>query len=325
MTTPYDPALIARLFHSMLLIRRVEEHICDVYATDAIKSPVHLSIGQESVATGICDVMAADDVISNTYRCHATYLAKGGDLKQMMAELYGKAGGCAAGKAGSMHLIDMAHGVMGASAVVGTTVPVAMGYAQVMKWDAKKTTHQRVVVAVCGDGATEEGGYSEALNYAALKKLPMLFVVENNGFAIHTPILRRQPNWNLRARVETYDIPTQIVNDGDVFAIRDATQKALAAIRAGSGPQFLECTTYRWMEHVGPMDDHDHGPYRNTKDYERWKKNDQITRLEAMLPSEQAKIVREHVERELSESVAFAEASPFPGEEMIARGVYAVA
>src|SRR5687768_12628 len=156
----------------MLLIRRVEEYICEVYASDAIKSPVHLSIGQESVAVGICDPLQPDDLVSNTYRCHATYIAKGGDLKQMMAELYGKAGGCARGKAGSMHLIDMPHGVMGASAVVGTTIPVAAGYAQAMQWDAKNNTKgggkPRVVVAICGDGATEEGAFSETLNYAAL-------------------------------------------------------------------------------------------------------------------------------------------------------------
>src|SRR5579863_10750446 len=128
-----DIALLSRLYKTMQLIRRVEEHICAVYHTDAIKSPVHLSIGQESIAAGICDPLLADDLVSNTYRCHATYIAKGGDLKQMMAELYGKAGGCAAGKAGSMHLIDMPHGVMGASAVVGTTVPIAAGYALAMK------------------------------------------------------------------------------------------------------------------------------------------------------------------------------------------------
>src|SRR5690606_35953437 len=146
-----------------------------------------LSIGQESVATGICDALAADDMVSNTYRCHATYIAKGGDLKQMMAELYGKSGGCARGKAGSMHLIDIPNGGMGASPVVGTTIPAAAGYAQAMKWDAMAGGKQRVMVAICGDGATEEGAFSETLNYAALKKLPMVFIVENNGFAIHTP------------------------------------------------------------------------------------------------------------------------------------------
>lgn len=317
-----DSLLTARLYHTMLLIRRVEEHICEVYHTDAIKSPVHLSIGQESVAAGLCDPLEKDDMVSNTYRCHATYIAKGGDLRQMMAELYGKTDGCAGGKAGSMHLVDMPRGVMGASAVVGTTIPVATGYAQAMQWETKKTGKARAVVAICGDGATEEGCFSESLNYAALKKLPILFVVENNRFAIHTPIERRQPNWNLRARVETYGIPTRHIADGDVFAIRDAAIHALAAIRAGEGPQFMECATYRWMEHVGPTDDHDTGPYRDHAEYARWKANDQIARLERMLGAE-APAVQARVEAELKDAVEYAERSPYPMDTELHRGVYA--
>lgn len=318
-----SPELLSRLLHCMQLIRRVEEHICEVYPTDAVKSPVHLSIGQESVAAGLCDPLQADDLVSNTYRCHATYIAKGGDLREMMAELYGKSGGCAGGKAGSMHLIDMKAGVLGASAVVGTTVPVASGFAFALQQEAKKTKKQRVVMAICGDGATEEGGYAETLNFAALRKLPILFVVENNGFAIHTPIHRRQPNWKLRERVETYGIPTDFVGDGDVLAIREATERALERIRAGDGPQFLECVTYRWMEHVGPTDDHDHGPYRDLKEYAKWKENDQIARLAGMLPPETVKEIYARVEAELKDAVQFAENSPYPAAEALMRNVYA--
>ncbi len=322
MSAPYDDALAARLYHSMLLIRRVEEYICEVYNSDVIKSPVHLSIGQESVATGICDPLLKEDMVSNTYRCHATYMAKGGDLNQFMAELYGKSGGCARGKAGSMHMIDIPNGVMGASAVVGTTIPVAAGYAQAFQWDAKQGAKPRVMVAICGDGATEEGCFAETLNYASLKKLPMVFIVENNGFAIHTPIHRRQPNWNLRARMETYDIPTQFIEDGDVFAIRDATIKAVEAARSGKGPQFIECMTYRWMEHVGPTDDHDHGPYRNHADYEKWKANDQIARLEKML-GDKAPAIKARVEDELKAAIAFADASPYPENSELTDYTYA--
>lgn len=321
MTTP-DKTTLQRLYHSMLLIRRVEEHICEVYHTDAIKSPVHLSIGQESVAVGLCDALRKDDMVSNTYRCHATHIAKGGNLRQMMAELYGKATGCAQGKAGSMHLVDIPAGVMGASAVVGTTIPVAMGYAQAMQWDAKKGKPARVMLAMCGDGATEEGAFSESLNYAALKKLPMVFVVENNGFAIHTPIHRRQPNWNLRERVATYGIPTQVIEDGDVFAIREAAQKAVEAARSGSGVQYIECKTYRWMEHVGPTDDHNVGPYRNLKDYDHWKANDQIARLEKMLGADAA-AVKTKVEAELKDAVDFSIASPYPNDKQLTTFVYA--
>src|SRR5580704_1676123 len=135
----HTPELIQRLYKKMSLIRRIELRIAEIYHTDAVKSPVHLSVGQEAVAVGVCDPLAKDDIISNTYRCHATYMAKGGDLKEMMAELYGKSTGCAGGKAGSMHLIDMKNGVMGASAVVGTTIPVATGYALALQNEAKIT------------------------------------------------------------------------------------------------------------------------------------------------------------------------------------------
>lgn len=312
-----DKATISRLYHSMLLIRRAEEYVAQVYPTDAIKSPVHLSIGQESVAVGVCDPLNANDLISNTYRGHATYLAKGGDLKQFMAELYGKSGGCAAGKAGSMHLIDMPNGVIGCSAVVGTTIPIAAGYALVLK--RQKT--DRVVVCMFGDGATEEGCFSETLNFAALHKLPVLFVCENNNFAIHTPTQKRWATAKLRERVETYGIPTGHVDDGDVFAIRDMVSDRLAKIRAGSGPQFVEFKTYRWLEHVGPTDDHNQG-YRTTSEFDRWKAMDQIDRLEKLLGSD-ADAIKAKVEAELKDAIAFAEASPYPTEKDLMRYVYA--
>ena len=318
-----DVAVTKRLYRTMLLIRRVEEHICEVYHTDAIKSPVHLSIGQESIAAGICDPLLADDVISNTYRCHATYIAKGGDLTQMMAELYGKAGGCAAGKAGSMHLVDMPHGIMGASAVVGTTVPVAAGYALALKREAKKTGKQRIVVAVFGDGATEEGSFSETLHFAALHKLPMIFVCENNRLAIHSKLENRWPSESLaRDRAAIYKMPVHAIADGDVFAVRDVISKACDSLRYGNAaPVFIECVTYRWMEHVGPADDHASG-YRDTKEYARWKENDQITKLEKMLGSEAEKI-KARVETELQEAVAFAERSPYPENMQLHVNVYA--
>jgi TPP-dependent pyruvate/acetoin dehydrogenase alpha subunit len=190
--------LVERLYKSMLLIRQFELRLAEVYHTDVIKSPVHLSVGQEAVAVGICDVLEADDVVSNTYRCHATYIAKGGDLNEMMAELYGKTTGCAGGKAGSMHLVDVKRGIMGASAVVGTTVPIAAGHAWAFQQDAKQTGKQRVVATVFGDGATEEGSFYETMNFAALKKLPMIFICENNRLAIHTPVEKRMASRHIR-------------------------------------------------------------------------------------------------------------------------------
>jgi TPP-dependent pyruvate/acetoin dehydrogenase alpha subunit len=318
-----DIKTYSRLYQSMLLIRQVEEYICSVYASDVIKSPVHLSIGQESVAVGICDALNQDDIISNTYRCHATYLAKGGDLDQMMAELYGKAGGCAAGKAGSMHLIDMGNGVFGASAVVGTTIPVAAGYALGLQRDAKKTGKQRIIVSVFGDGATEEGVFSETLNFAALHKLPIIFVCENNGFAIHSPREKRWPSDSFaRDRAKAYGISAYYIPDGDVLTIRDTMINVIDGVRNGNGPVFIECLTYRWMEHVGPLDDHNMG-YRDIEEYKRWQANDQIAKLENILPAKEVERIKTKVEPLISAAIKFAKESPYPLDEQLYQGVYA--
>src|SRR5437868_9278272 len=185
----------ARLYRALFRIRRVEEEVARVYATDAIKSPVHLSIGQEAVSVGVCEALRPQDVVFGTYRGHAMYLAKGGDMNAMVAELYGKATGCTKGKGGSMHLIDPEHGVMGTSAVVGTTIANAAGYAYALK----TRRSDAVVVSFFGDGATEEGVFSETLNFTALKRLPVIFVCENNGYAIHTHQSRRQGRPDIRA------------------------------------------------------------------------------------------------------------------------------
>lgn len=169
------------VYRSLYLVRHVEEEIARVYPTDKIKSPVHLSIGQEAVSVAVCQALRFDDMVFGTYPGHALYLAKGGDLKRMIAELYGKATGCAKGKGGPMHLVDIPHGVMGMSAVVGTTIPHAVGYAYALKLQRS----DRIVASFFGDGTTEEGVFYEALNFAALRQLPILFICENNGYAIH--------------------------------------------------------------------------------------------------------------------------------------------
>ncbi len=319
----HDQAQLERLYKSMLLIREVEAYIARIYSTDAIKSPVHLSIGQEATAVGVCDAMNQDDILSHTYRCHATYLAKGGDLPKMMAELYGKRDGCAGGKAGSMHLIDMEHGVLGASAVVGTTIPIAVGYAMAMKREAEHSGKQRVVVCFFGDGATEEGCFIESINFAALRKIPVLFVCENNRLAIHTPLERRWSTEKICERVATYNLPTYKVDDGDVLKIREATLKALEEIRAGKGPVFMELATYRWLEHVGPGDDHHEG-YRDQEEYKRWKEADQIKRLADQLGEAKVARIQQEVSDAIQEAIAFAEASPYPTTtEDLYRHVYA--
>lgn len=317
------PELIARLYKKMLLVRQLELRIAEIYHTDAIKSPVHLSVGQEAVAVAVCDPLEKTDIVSNTYRCHATYIAKGGDLNEMMAELYGKQTGCAGGKAGSMHLIDMKNGVAGASAVVGTTIPLAAGTAFVFKQEAKNNAHQRVVVSMFGDGATEEGCFYETINFAALHKLPMLFVCENNRLAIHTPVEKRWATDRLCERIETYGIKTHKVNDADVFSLRDLVANSVEDIRKNkAGPIFIECSTYRWLEHVGPRDDHE-DEYRCTKEYQRWKENDQIKRLATMLDD----TTRQQIEREVTLAIQsaeeFADKSPYPAAEELYTHVYA--
>ena len=315
---PADPETLARVYRSLRLIRRTEEEIARIYPSDKIKSPVHLSIGQESVSVGVCDILDAGDVISATYRGHAAYLAKGGDLKQMMAELYGKGTGCAAGKAGSMHLIDMGANVLGMSAVVGTTIPVAAGYAFALQREGKG----RIAVSFFGDGATEEGVFSETLNFASLHKLPILFVCENNGFAIHSPIANRWATEALCERVRTYGIEAKELADDDVFAIREAAGQAAQAIRGGEGPQFIECKTYRWREHVGPGEDYDDG-YRTRDELDAWQAQDQVAATGAMLDDAERQAIDDEVESLIAEAVVFAEQSPWPEPEELYSHVFA--
>lgn len=310
---------VARIYRALRLTRRVEEEIARIYPSDKIRSPVHLSIGQESVAVGVCDALRDDDVVSGTYRGHALYLAKGGDLHAMMAELFGKATGCTGGKGGSMHLIGMDRFILGASAVVGTTIPVAVGYALALKREGKG----RVVAAFFGDGATEEGVFYESLNFAALHRLPVVFVCENNGYSIHTPTSKRWATDRLCERVETYGITAHVVADSGVLEIRQIVAAALPALRRGpGGPVFLECRTYRWREHVGPNEDYDAG-YRSRDELAPWQENDQLARIAGMLESSARMAIDAEIEAEIAAAVDFAERSPFPSIDELYRDVFA--
>jgi pyruvate dehydrogenase E1 component alpha subunit len=309
---------IERLYRSLLYIRRVEEAVARIYPSDKIKSPVHLAIGQEAISVGVCDVLRPDDVVGGTYRSHAVYLAKGGDLRGMMAEMYGKVTGCARGKGGSMHLIAMDRLVLGASAVVGTTIPLATGYALALKREARG----RVAVSFFGDGATEEGCFYESLNFAKLRALPILFICENNGFAIHEPIAKRWGAPDLCRRVEGFGVPATRIEDGDVFAIRAAAAAALERIRAGGGPELLECMTYRWREHVGPNEDFDQG-YRSANERDPWLRHDQVPRLGAMLAEPTRERIAAEIDAAIADAVGFAEESPFPAADELYAHVYA--
>ena len=307
-----------RLYKKVRLIRRVEEEIARIYPSDKIKSPVHLSIGQEAVSVGICDCLRPDDVISPTYRCHAAFLAKGGTLKGMLAELFGKDSGCARGKGGSMHLVDIGHHILGASAVVGTTIAVALGYALALKLQQSG----RVIVAFFGDGATEEGVFSESLNFAALRQLPILFVCENNGYAIHTPIGKRWATEQLCERVRTYGIPAHFVANSDVLEIRRLAEDHVLRMRAGAGPAFLECRTYRWREHVGPGEDYDAG-YRTRDELRPWKDDDPVAVLGALVNIDERERIDIQIEREIAEALEFAELAPWPAPQELYTNVYA--
>jgi TPP-dependent pyruvate/acetoin dehydrogenase alpha subunit len=238
------------------------------------------------------------------------YLAKGGNLKKMIAELYGKATGVAKGKGGSMHLIEPDAGVMGTSAVVGTTIPQAVGYAYALKVRKSKS----VVVNFFGDGAVEEGVFHESLNFAALKQLPIIFICENNLYAIHSHQRDRQADTQICPRVATYGIPTKKVEDGDIIKLHDLVKAAVNDIRSGkSGPMFFECMCYRWMEHVGPNEDFTAG-YRSVEEAQPWYENDQVQLIGNQLESSQRQSIEAEVEAEIKEAFEFAERSPFPGD-----------
>jgi TPP-dependent pyruvate/acetoin dehydrogenase alpha subunit len=309
--------MFAQLYKSLYRIRRVEEAIARVYPSDCIKSPVHLSIGQEAVSVGVCAALEPRDVVFGTYRGHALYLAKGGDLKEMVAELYGKVTGCTRGKGGSMHLIAPEAGVMGASAVVGTTIANAVGYAYALRYQGRAN----LVASFFGDGATEEGVFAESLNFAALKRLPILFICENNGYAIHTHQSRRQAVPDICARVRAHGIPAECIEDDDVFSLYRRARETAGRIRAGEGPLFFEVMTYRWREHVGPDEDYDLG-YRTEAEAAPWRARDPLCRLAGRLDPRRRATIEADVEAEIAAAFAFAEQSPVPQPDELYADVY---
>jgi TPP-dependent pyruvate/acetoin dehydrogenase alpha subunit len=306
-----------QLYKSLLRIRRLEEEVARVYPTDKIKSPVHLSIGQEAVSVGVCAALEKQDIVFGTYRGHALYLAKGGDMNAMVAELFGKASGCAQGKGGSMHLIAPEVGMMGTSAVVGTTIANALGYAYALKVRKENA----IVVSFFGDGATEEGVFAESLNFAVLKKLPIIFVCENNQYAIHTHQSRRQGTPAICDRACAYGLPAERIENNDVFHLLGRVLFAATEVRAGAGPWFFEVMTYRWKEHVGPGDDY-HLGFRTEEEAGPWIENDQIQRLAELVKPKDREQIDDEVDAEIKGAFAFAETSRFPEPEELYTDVF---
>jgi pyruvate dehydrogenase E1 component alpha subunit len=298
-----EPAdLREELLYRALRIRRVEERIIQLYPSDRIQSPVHLSIGQEAVAVGACHALTPDDLLFCSYRSHAFYLAKGGGLPAMIAELYGKVTGCGRGKAGSMHLAAPEVGLMGASAVVASTVPHAVGAALA----AKRLGKAQVIVAVFGDGATDQGVYHESLNFAALHRVPVLFLCEDNGLAVHSRPASRQA-FRIDEHAAAYGLPVTVVDEGwDPLAVHEALAGPIAEVRAGRGPRFAHVHTFRYHEHVGPGEDWAAG-YRSRDELARWQRRDPLVQDRALLERWDPAILAE-----IDDAVAFAERSPWP-------------
>lgn len=312
---------LKKLYYDMLRIRRVEEKICELYQEDHIKAPVHLSIGQEAVAVGIMSALKKSDKIVSTHRCHGHYLAKGGDLKKMMAELFGKSDGCCRGKGGTMHLFDDEAGHVASMPIVGASVPIAAGLGLALK--IKK--ENGLSVAFFGDGAVEEGIFWESLNFASVHKLPVLFVCENNGYATHSPILKRQPGGKIFHRVAPHGIKTFYVDNGnDVLAVLRAADEAVGLVRHG-WPCFIEARTYRWKEHWGSGEDW-HLGYRTLEEGKQWMENCPLKNLEQLMGvrgfDESVFVeMEEKLKREIEEVVDFAFKSEPPSSEELLTGV----
>lgn len=287
------------LEQQVLRIRMIEEAIATRYSEQKMRCPVHLSIGQEAVAVGVCAHLHPTDYVVSGHRAHAHYLAKGGSLKRMIAEIYGKKTGCCSGRGGSMHLVDLDAGFLGSTPIVGGSIPIGVGaaFGSILKGET------RLVVIFFGEGATEEGVFSESLNFAALKNLPVLFVCENNLYSVYSPLDVRQPKErSIPLLAEAHGIFALQGNGNCLNEVSILAKKATDHIRAGLGPCLLELSTYRFREHCGP----DLDPYQPETEVEYWKARDPALALQGN---------RQEIEKEIEEAFLFAEASPFPDRE----------
>jgi pyruvate dehydrogenase E1 component alpha subunit len=319
-----DPDELPDLYRSMLRIRLIEEEIARRYAEQEMRCPVHLSIGQEAAAVGACAALAPGDQLVTTHRAHSHYLAKGGDLEAMLAELYGKAAGCCGGRGGSMHLFDADAGVLVALPIVGSSIGIGVGAALAIK----QRGGSEVCLVCLGDAALEEGIFHESANFAALKALPAIFFVENNLFSVYTRLDDRQPDRPLTDLAAAHRIPACRVNGNDVLAVRAATAAAVTRARRGHGPSFIVADTYRWREHCGPNYDNDLG-YRPDLEFEAWKARCPVARFAKQLnilgrlgAAERAGLEAE-IRAEIDAAFGFARAAPFPAGTTAAEGVYA--
>ncbi len=318
--------LLLDMYHSMQRIRQFESRVRDLALANELPGFVHVSIGEEASATGVCAALRKTDRITSTHRGHGHLIAKGGKLAQMMAELYGKREGYCKGKGGSMHIVDFSLGILGANGIVGAGLPIAAGSALA----AQIAGRDDVTACFFGDGASNEGTFHEALNLAAVWKLPVVFVCENNGFGEFTPMASVTSVKDIATRAQAYAIPGYIVDGNDILEVYRYASEAVARARAGEGPTLLECKTYRWEGHVvGEQAFLGSNGYREEAEIEAWKKKCPIIRFEQFLLGG-GKVSRAELDRianetqsELEQAVEFARQGTLPDPSEVTDDVFA--
>ncbi len=312
---------LQQLYKSALRIRLVESMIADKYAEGYMRCPVHLSIGQEIPSAIFQQVVKPGDTAISTHRAHAHYLAMGGNLPKMIAEIYGKATGCSKGRGGSMHLIDLEKGFLGSSAIVGNSIPVGVGVGlakQLNKEDA-------VSFIFLGDGAIEEGSFYESANFAVVHKLPVVFIVENNLYSVYTNLSPRQPeNRSITKLASAIGLKCESAEDTDYSGTFSKFLSLTEYARAGHGASLIEINTYRRLEHCGPSDD-DHLGYRPIDELTKFKHVDLIKTLGETLglSTIELEALEQDIHSEIDSAFIYAESSPFPTYEEAVGGVYA--
>lgn len=314
---------LKQLYFEMARIRKIQESIEAAYHEDQMKSPIHLVIGQEAICVGVCAALAADDYVYSSHRTQGVYLAKGGSLNAMMAELHCRTTGCVQSRGGSMHLIDKEAGMMCSSAIVGGVIPIATGYALASQMRGEARIH----VPFFGDGGAEEGVLWESLNFAALKKLPIIYLLENNFYSVYSPLHYRQPEHTSIARkAESFGCYAQAVDGTDVKSVLQATRNAIEHIKSGKGPAFIECFAYRWRGHGGAGND-SHLKYRPDADLDTWTAHCPIENIKKDLfaqgvSSEALEALMVGVDAQIKESFDFALRSPEPGPSELHTHLY---
>ena len=309
------------MFQKMIEIRQFEEAAGSLYQRGELPGFLHLYIGEEATAVGICANLNDDDYITSTHRGHGHLIAKGGRRDRMMAELFGRATGYCKGKGGSMHIADISIGILGANGVVGAGIPIATGAALSSK--LRKT--EQVAVSFFGDGATNQGAFHESLNLAAVWELPVVFVCENNQFGMGTPQREHQKVTDIAIRAQSYDMPGLRVDGNGVLAVYEAGYEAVERARSGRGPTLINCNTYRYRgHHIG-----DPGTsYRDRAEIEEWQKRDPIARLRKVLVDEEGvsketlTAMEETLQADLDAAIEYAKTSPLPRPEDALEDLY---